>query len=148
MTDLVFVDTNTVVYTRDGSNPRKAAEAATWLSLLGEARRLVISPQVLNEAYAVGVRKYPGAGRDAVAEWVSAFVPYCTAPLDARVFASALAVEREARLSWWDCLIVASALHAGCATLLTEDMQHGQAIGPLRIVDPFREDPAVFLKRD
>lgn len=148
MTDLVFVDTNTVVYTRNRRDPRKAALAAEWLRLLEAKNRLVVSPQVLNEAYSVGVRKYPGAGRDAVADWVSAFIPFCTAPLDARVFTTALSVERELRFSWWDALIVGSALHAGCTYLLSEDMQHRQLIGPLRVIDPFSEDPAGLLTND
>jgi len=148
MIDLVFVDTNTVVYTRDRRDPWKAGRAAEWLTLLERTRSLVVSPQVLNEAYSVGVRKFPGAGRDAVAEWVSAFVPFCTAPMDGRVFATALGVEREFRFSWWDSLILASALRAGCAYLLSEDMQHGQTVGSLRVIDPFREEPtALFPNR-
>jgi predicted nucleic acid-binding protein len=145
MTDLVFVDTNTVVYTRDQRDPWKAKRAAQWLARLDEARSLVVSPQVLNEAYSVGVRKFPGAGRDAVAEWVSAFVPFCTAPMDGKVFGTALAVEREFRFSWWDSLILASAMRAGCAYLLSEDMQHRQTVGSLRVIDPFREEPSALF---
>jgi len=40
-------------------------------------------------------------------------------------------------LSFWDSLIVAAALDAGCSTLYTEDMQNGQVIdGRLTIVNP------------
>jgi predicted nucleic acid-binding protein len=145
MTDLVFVDTNTVVYTRDLRDPWKASRAAQWLARLDAMRSLVVSPQVLNEAYSVGIRKFPGAGRDAVAEWVSAFIPYCTAPMDAKVFGTALAVEREFRFSWWDSLILASAMRAGCAYLLSEDMQHRQTVGSLRVIDPFREEPSALF---
>lgn len=144
MTGPVFVDTNTVVYTRDQRDPSKANRAAEWLSALAAADRLVVSPQVLNEAYSVGVRKFPGAGRGAVAEWVSSFIPYCTAPMDARVFRAAIGVEREFRTSWWDSLILASALAAGCTHLLSEDMQQGQMIGRLRIINPFREAPGTL----
>jgi predicted nucleic acid-binding protein len=38
----------------------------------------------------------------------------------------------------FDAMIVASALHAGCDTLLSEDMQHGMKFARLRIVNPFR----------
>ena len=41
-------------------------------------------------------------------------------------------------LSWWDALIVAAAQSCGCSVLLTEDLQHGQIFGRVRVVDPFR----------
>jgi predicted nucleic acid-binding protein len=37
----------------------------------------------------------------------------------------------------YDSLILAAAMQAGCTTLYTEDMQHGQTIGKLTIVNPF-----------
>jgi predicted nucleic acid-binding protein len=43
------------------------------------------------------------------------------------------------RLSLYDAMIAAAALLAGCATLWSEDMQHGMTLdGRLRVVDPFR----------
>ena len=41
-------------------------------------------------------------------------------------------------LSWWDALIVAAAQSCECSVLLTEDLQHGQIFGEVRVVDPFR----------
>jgi predicted nucleic acid-binding protein len=41
------------------------------------------------------------------------------------------------RLSWYDSLIVAAAIQAQCKLLLTEDLQHGQRFGDLRIENPF-----------
>jgi predicted nucleic acid-binding protein len=42
-------------------------------------------------------------------------------------------------ISFYDALIVAAAVGAGCDTLYTEDMQHGRRIGGLAIVNPFLE---------
>nr|VFJ88545.1 MAG: PIN domain-containing protein [Candidatus Kentron sp. H]VFJ90555.1 MAG: PIN domain-containing protein [Candidatus Kentron sp. H]VFJ96706.1 MAG: PIN domain-containing protein [Candidatus Kentron sp. H] len=42
------------------------------------------------------------------------------------------------KLSFYDSLIIAAALDAGCRTLYTEDLQHGQLIGELTIGNPFR----------
>jgi predicted nucleic acid-binding protein len=40
--------------------------------------------------------------------------------------------------SYWDSFIVAAALDAGCATLYSEDMQHGQKVeSGLIIINPF-----------
>jgi predicted nucleic acid-binding protein len=49
----------------------------------------------------------------------------------------ALDVQARWRFGFYDSLIVAGALAAGCATLLTEDLQPGQKIEGLTIVDPF-----------
>ena len=42
---------------------------------------------------------------------------------------------------FWDALVVAAAKAAGCDTLLTEDLQHGQDLDGLRVVSPFEEAP-------
>jgi predicted nucleic acid-binding protein len=51
-------------------------------------------------------------------------------------------VQDRFRFSWWDALIVAAAKLGACTHLLTEDMQHGQDLGGVTIVDPFRTDPS------
>jgi predicted nucleic acid-binding protein len=137
MTDLVFVDTNVVIYARDARAPEKRAAAIDWLKVLEKERRLVISPQVLNEAYAVSRAKLRGQDPAVVRDWLRHLLPFCTAPLDADVINTAFAVEADHGFSWWDCLIVASALAAGCRYLLTEDLQHRQIVRDLRIVNPF-----------
>ncbi len=51
---------------------------------------------------------------------------------------SALDVQDRYRFSWYDSLIIASALEAGCEFLYSEDMQNNQVIeGRLQIVNPF-----------
>ena len=42
-----------------------------------------------------------------------------------------------AEISWWDALIVAAAQASRCSILLTEDLQHDQLLGGVRVVDPF-----------
>jgi predicted nucleic acid-binding protein len=42
------------------------------------------------------------------------------------------------QLSFWDAMIVASAQHAGCQVLLTEDLHDGLDLDGLRVVNPFR----------
>ena len=51
---------------------------------------------------------------------------------------SALQVYAQHRLSWYDSLIVAAALEAGCSILYSEDMHHGQQFNDLKIENPFR----------
>jgi predicted nucleic acid-binding protein len=53
---------------------------------------------------------------------------------------AALEIAQRDRLSFYDALIVAAALEAGCSTLLTEDMQDGRVIdGRLTIQNPFAQ---------
>lgn len=55
---------------------------------------------------------------------------------------AALALARDHSLAFYDALIVAAALEAGCDTLFIEDMQHGRKFGDLTIVNPFLESAA------
>jgi predicted nucleic acid-binding protein len=50
-----------------------------------------------------------------------------------------VSLAREHGLSFYDALIVASAVEAGCDILYSEDMQHGRTFGGLGIVNPFLE---------
>ncbi len=54
-----------------------------------------------------------------------------------RQSAKALELETETGLSYWDALIVAASALSGCDTLYSEDMQHGQLYGPVKVVNPF-----------
>jgi len=54
---------------------------------------------------------------------------------------AAWALQDQFRLSWWDALVLASAQLAGCQTLLSEDFQHGQQFGDVRVSNPFRASP-------
>jgi len=47
-------------------------------------------------------------------------------------------IRKKYKLSYWDCIIIASALECGCSIMYSEDMQDGQIIeGKLRITNPF-----------
>jgi predicted nucleic acid-binding protein len=52
---------------------------------------------------------------------------------------AAISLARDHGLSFYDALIVASAIEASCDILYTEDMQHGRSFGGLTIVNPFLE---------
>ena len=58
-------------------------------------------------------------------------------PVDLGVVQRAWSLERIYSLSWWDALIVAAAQASKCAVLLTEDLQHGQMFGTVRVINPF-----------
>lgn len=142
---LVFVDTNILLYRHDPRDLRKQTIAAAWVASLASERRGRISWQVLHEFYFKGVRKLAEHGLDIElarddARWLAHWNPL--AP-DLAVFEAAWAVQDRYGFSWWDALIVATALRQRCATLLSEDMQDGLQVedtardGLLRIINPF-----------
>jgi predicted nucleic acid-binding protein len=53
------------------------------------------------------------------------------------VYSQALQLVRAHALHWYDSLIVASAIEGRCAVLYSEDFQHGQRFGGVRIENPF-----------
>ena len=65
--------------------------------------------------------------------------PLYRVPASVALYHRGLDVQQRYRLSFYDALIVAAALEAGCRRLWSEDMQHGQRIGQLTIEDPFRK---------
>lgn len=132
-----FVDTNIWVYAHLKAPGDKRHERA--LSLVQTGTGLVISPQVVAEYYNVMLRN---ARDDA---WIQAnlralFARTRLQPANAEVLDTALGLRNRYGFSFWDCQIAAAALQAGCGTLLTEDLQHGQLLEErLRVVNPFRE---------
>ena len=57
--------------------------------------------------------------------------------VDLPLVKNAWALQDRYSLSWWDALIVAAAQASDCRVLLTEDLQHGQVFGRVRVIDPF-----------
>ena len=139
-----FVDTNVIVYTRDRSAPRKRERAIAWLLALASADAITISPQVLNESINAFINKLD-LDHDDLMPFVRGVASWCTAPVGPEVTAEALRVRSRWKFGWWDCLIVASAAIGGCDHVLTEDLQDGQKLDTLEVVDPFGHEPSVFL---
>ena len=128
-----FFDTNVLVYIA-GNDQAKADRAEAAL-----ARGGAISVQVLNELANVARRKIRMSWADTHA-FLEAIRGLLTVhPLSVEVHETALDVAERYGFSIYDALIAASALHAGCDTLWSEDLQHGMTLEQcLRIVNPFR----------
>ncbi|MGQ0670566.1 MAG: PIN domain-containing protein [Actinomycetota bacterium] len=135
----VFVDTNVLVDARDTSDPGKQARAHAWMHHLWEAEAGRLSVQVLEEYYVTVTRKLqPGLPREEARADIEDLVAWRPVPADDRLLEAAWSIEDRFGLSFWDALIVAAAHEAGCASLLTEDLQHGADLDGVRVVDPFR----------
>ena len=132
-----FFDTNILVYAVDEDEPRKLAVAGRLVEehlVLGGG---MISAQVLREFYASSRRLKRPISDERAREMVSYFSTFNTLAEDSRMVIQAIRLSQEYVLSFWDALIVESALVGGADRLLTEDLQHGQEIERLRIENPF-----------
>ncbi|MEQ1689622.1 MAG: hypothetical protein ABL874_13700, partial [Sphingopyxis sp.] len=78
-------------------------------------------------------------------EAIERLLPWCTAPMTAAEVARALDLVETRTMSWWDALILASAIGAGCTHLLTEDGQSAPVIEGVKIIDPFVVAPEAVL---
>lgn len=141
-----FVDTNVLVYKKDRTSPSKQDRAEAWLTAAVRSDALVLSAQSLREYYYAALRKdrTPQSVQELRAEVVAlgAFVPN---ELRIDYLAQAWALQDRHRLSFWDALLLASALAAGCTIFLSEDMNGGQKVETLTIVNPFATAPEAVL---
>lgn len=137
MTGKAFFDTNVLVYAfvaraSSKSDPRTELAEKT-LSLGG-----VVGVQVLNEFADVATRKFK-MGWDLVEQYLSVIDALCgrAVPMTVETHEEAIEISKQYGYRIYDSLILAAAAQAGCTTVYSEDMQHGQTIGKLTIVNPF-----------
>jgi predicted nucleic acid-binding protein len=125
----VFFDSNVPLYLLS-DDAEKANRAEELLSAGG-----IISVQVLNEVVAVARR---AKAWPAIQDTLDALKAVCSVePLTLAVQEKAVELARRFDFHVHDATIVASALAAGCSTLYTEDLQHGQVIEGMTIHNPF-----------
>lgn len=128
-----FIDTNVIVHLLS-SDPIKADRAEAVVAGGG-----VVSVQVLNEFASVGLRK-AGLSVAEVREVLAAVRAACrVVAVGEAVHDRGLDLVERRRFSFWDAMIVAAALEAGCDELVSEDMQYGRVIDGLTIRNPFRD---------
>jgi predicted nucleic acid-binding protein len=128
-----FFDTNVLVYIASG-DAIKADRAEAAIAAGG-----AISVQVLNELTNVARRKMQMSWTETHALLDTLRGLLTIHPLTVETHETGLALAERYGLSTYGAMIAASALHAGCDTLWSEDMQHGMALAEgLRIVNPFR----------
>ncbi len=135
-----FIDSNILVYTFSETDVRKR-DAADALIRRALDNGGVISFQVVQEVLNVVVRKYrtPGSSVDAKVFLAHVLEPLWKVMPTPALYQRALDLQQRYRYRFYDSLIIAAALTAGCTRLYSEDLQHGQQIEGLTIVDPFRE---------
>jgi predicted nucleic acid-binding protein len=136
MTDKVLLDTNLWVYfySKDPLEKHQRVEAI----LRTHPQSIQISTQVLGELFHVLTRKKFTSETDAVAIVSSLVNSFPILPIESATVMQAMEVKRKYGYTYWDSLVLATALLHNCSILYSEDMHHNQLINTtLRIVNPF-----------
>ena len=138
MSDETFVDTNILVYAYDLDAGKKHDIANKIISQLWESRTGMLSTQVLQEFYLTLTKKIPHPlGRPVVRRIVKSYFSWTVVINDPEIILQASEIEESHRISFWDALIVSAAYSRNAATILTEDLNHGQYLEGILIRNPF-----------
>jgi len=141
----VFVDTNVLLYSHDRQDPQKQTIAGQWLRALATRQVACVNLQVLNELSHALLRKKWFHTPDTVFSIVDEFAELGDRPISWIEVGGARRLHLKTAYSWWDCVLLASAIELGCSHFLSEDLQGGQTIEGLTIVDPFAHTPEQIL---
>jgi len=141
MIDKAFFDTNIFVYAYTSNDEQKHNTILElFVNLKAENLHLCISSQVLNEFYAVETIKYKAEHSEIVGYVKAMSKNFSVFGVTKDTSLYALELKEKYHYSWWDSLVLASALENGCQIVYSEDMQHGQIIeNSLKIINPFLE---------
>jgi len=146
MSGKCFVDTNILVYSRDSTEPAKQCMAKQWLTQLWQQEAGRISTQVMNKYYVTVTQKLkPGLPKDQARADLRALAVWQPLEISTDLIESAWDVQDQYAYSWWDSLVIASALFLDCQYLLSEDMQHERSLGSLKIINPFLADCELLM---
>lgn len=144
-----FIDTNVFVYQLEGRDARKAGIARDLIRQGIESGNACISFQVVQECLNTALRKalVPLGGHEMRRYLDSVLAPLLRVQPSLRLYHASLDIRSRYGFAYYDALIVAAALDAGCATLYSEDLQDRQRIEGLTVVDPFGSGPERKRKR-
>jgi predicted nucleic acid-binding protein len=136
-----FVVANVLVYAFDSSAKAKQAAARELIERLWESGTGCLSVQVLQEFFVTVTRKVAQPlSVDEAADRIREFTTWKVFAPTADDVLAAIALHKQAKVSFWDAMVVQAAAESGCDTLWTEDLNDGQVLRGVRIRDPFAAD--------
>ena len=136
MSDKVLLDTNLWIYLHS-KDPSEKYEKVNEL-FLSNIESLIISAQILGELYNVLIKKKfrtQAQAQEIISQLVSGFD---ILEIGSSQVLQAIKVNARYGYSYWDSLLISTALLSNCRIIYSEDMQHDQLIdGKLRMINPF-----------
>ena len=143
MRDSTFLDSNIFLYAFSTKDLAKQKIAASLV-----VKPITISTQVINEVSSNLIKKLKCTNND-IAEFVEdCYLRYNVVDFTKNIFIKASTLRENYHFSYYDSLIVSSALLSHCSTLYSEDMQHGLVIEEqLTIINPFKPSTGAHAER-
>ena len=139
MKDKYFIDTNIIVYSFDNENAYKRDLSLNLISNALNQSKGIISYQVIQEFMNVALKKFriPLTIGDCQKYLTVVLEPLCEVYSGIDLYHKALELVERWQFAFYDSLIIAAALKANCSILYTEDLQHGQKVLDLQLINPF-----------
>ena len=133
-----FIDTNVLIYAEASDEPAKRQAALALLKQLYESASGVLSTQVLQEYCNVALKKLklPAAHIRAQLNFYEQFEVVQITPALVR---AGLDLHQTRSVSFYDAIVLASAQTAGCSDLFSEDLNAGEVVGVVQIINPFAQ---------
>jgi len=131
-----FIDTNVLVYAEASDAPERQRVALDLLKRLFQTSNGVLSTQVLQEYCNVAVKKLKLPTQYIRAQ-LAMYEQFEIVQVTPSIIHDGLDLHQTRSLSFYDAVVVASAQAAGCSVLFSEDMNAGETIDGVRIVNPF-----------
>jgi predicted nucleic acid-binding protein len=131
-----FIDTNILIYAEDRGMGTKHQIAVDLVARLARQDIGALSTQVLAEYYNAATKKLRMSSEEAEETIRDLSCWKIHRPSHADIV-NAIALQRRYRLSWWDAMILNSAIESGAGILWSEDLSNGQEFGSLVIRNPF-----------
>ena len=137
MTDKIFVDTNILIYAHDLDAQDKHQTCKAQVAELWNNGNGVISTQVMQEFYVNVTRKINtplslGKARQVLNNYAA----WQVETIEPQLIFSASEIQERNQLSFWDALIIAAAVQAEAGALFSEDLNAGQTIEGIEVLNP------------
>ncbi len=143
MKDKVFIDTNIFIYaflnsSKDKNDYNKHILSKEFLSSFQNNQKIIISTQVCNEYYSALLKHK--ISDDEIQKSLKELISAVKAtPVTQATVLSSFNLKKRYKYSYWDSLILSSALENDCKIIYTEDMKHQQMIeDKVQIINPFK----------
>ncbi len=137
-------DTNILIYAVNTDAPEKHQIASSLLETATQ-KDCLLTLQAIGEFFNATRRKGLASMDEVIVItriWQQIFT---IVPADQDTFNEAVEYVRDHNISFWDAMLWANAKQAGCAYVLSEDMQHGRRLGGVEIINPFAKDAKPVL---
>ena len=132
MKDKIFLDTNIIIYAFSNDTNKKQ------ISKQFLKKSPIISIQVINETLSVGYKKLKLSHNEIMEIFIFLNKSCTIVNIETQTIELAINLKENYKFSYWDSLIIASALENDCKHLYSEDLQHDQIIqNRIKIVNPF-----------